>query len=149
MDAVTRTYPGIAPDDPLKPLLDSMAERDEAMNANVAALADAIKGVAVLPADGVDKLGRAAATGADRRAAGLARAHNLRTVLIAGACLAGAFVLGVVTDEIVSYVRAPAYETARLAGDMLLCRASGVRVDPTGMKYYPEMPVRTEPVAHR
>jgi len=51
MDAVTRTYPGIAPDDPLKPLLDSMAERDEAMNANVAALADAIKGVAVLPAD--------------------------------------------------------------------------------------------------
>ena len=111
--------------------------------------AAAIKGVAVLPPEGADKLGRAAATGADRRAADLARAHNLRTVLIAGACLAGAFVLGVVTDEIVSYVRAPAYETARLAGDMLLCRASGVRVDPTGMKYYPEMPVRTEPVAHR
>lgn len=93
MDAVTRTYPGIAPDDPLKPLLDSMAERDEAMTANVAALADAIKGVAVLPPDGVDKLGRAAATGADRRAAELARAHNLRTLLTYGGALVASVVL--------------------------------------------------------
>lgn len=82
MDAVNRSYPGIAPDDPLKPLLDSMADRDDAMSANVAALADAIKGVTILSLDGMARLEQGAATGAARRAAELARAHNRRTLLL-------------------------------------------------------------------
>ncbi len=149
MDAVNRSYPGIALDDPIKPLLDSMAERDDAMNANVAALADAIKGVTVLPSDGVANLGRAAATGADRRAADLARAHNLRTMLLAGAGLAAAFVLGVVLDQAVIYARAPSYQTVTLAGDALLCRASGAVIDPSGVRYYPALPMQPAPVARR
>jgi len=92
MDALNRSYPGIALDDPIKPLLDSMAERDDAMNANVAALAEAIKGVTVLPPDGMARLERSAASGAARSAAVLARAHNLRTLLLYG----GAFVACVV-----------------------------------------------------
>ncbi len=149
MDALSRSYPGVAPDDPLVPLLDSMAARDEAMNANVTALSDAIKGVAVLPPDGVAKLGQAAATGADRRAADLARAHNLRTMLLAGAGLAAAFVLGVVLDQAVTYARAPSYQTVTLAGDALLCRASGAVIDPSGVRYYPALPMQPAPVGRR
>lgn len=144
-----RSYPGIAPDDPLKPLLDSMAERDEAMTANVATLANAIKGVAVLPPGGIATIGRAAAMGADRRAADLARAHNLRTMLLAGACVGGAFVLGVLADQAVSYARAPSYQSMVLASDAMLCRASGVRIDPAGIRYYPELAVKPEPVVRR
>jgi len=146
---VRRNYPGIAPDDPLVPLLDSMAARDEAMDANVATLADAIKGVTVLPPDGVAKLGQAAATAAGRKAAGLTRAYDLRTMLIGCACLTGAFVLGVAMDEAVSYARASSYQTVILAGDALLCRASGVEVDASGTKFYPALAVKPEPVARR
>jgi len=93
MDAVNRSHPGIAPDDPIKPLLDSMAERDDAMNANVAALAEAIKRVTVLPPDGMARLERSTASGAARSAAVLARAHNLRTLLLYGGAIVACVVL--------------------------------------------------------
>ena len=91
---MTLSFPGIAPDDPLKPLLDGMAERDAVMNRNVAALTDAIRGVSVLPPNGMVELIQAAANGADRRTVELTRSHNRRalltygSVLVAGALMA-------------------------------------------------------------
>ncbi len=86
--------------------------------------------------------------GADRRAADLARAHNLRTVLWIGAAIGGAFVLGVGLDQAVAYARAPSYDVIRLAGNALLCRADGVRVDADGVRYAPIVKMTPEPTAH-
>jgi len=87
--------------------------------------------------------------GADRRAAELARAHNLRTVLWISAAIGGAFVLGVGLDQAVAYARAPSYDVIRLAGNALLCRADGVRVDADGVRYAPIVKMMPEPTAHR
>jgi len=74
---------------------------------------------------------------------------NRRNMVWMASSIGGAFVLGVVLTAAVSYARAPVYEPVKLAGDALLCRASGARVDPAGTKFYPALPVMPEPVARR
>lgn len=51
---------------------------------SVARAADALLGSQILSADGLARLEAAAIKGSDRRAAALARAHNLRTLLLYG-----------------------------------------------------------------
>jgi len=58
-------------------------------------------------------------------------------------------VLGVVLDQAVTYARAPSYQTVTLAGDALLCRASGAVIDPSGVRYYPALPMQPAPVGRR
>lgn len=72
-----------------------------------------------------------------------------RNIVWMSCAIGGAFVLGSVGTLGVSYANAPTYERVSLAGDALLCRASGARVDPAGVRYYPELPVQPAPVARR
>jgi hypothetical protein len=65
-----------------------------------------------IPPDAMARLEKAAATGADRRAAELARAHNLRSVLIKVAMIVGALLIGIG----IGYETANSRLTAAVAG---------------------------------
>lgn len=80
------TAAGMKPDSPLRAALMATARATDA-------LLDATMGLTVLPGDGVARLEQAAATGADRRAADLARSRNRQTIMIISAGLAGAVLL--------------------------------------------------------
>lgn len=69
---------GMKPDSPLRAALLAVARSSDS-------LLEATMGVQVLPQDGLARLEQAAVRGAERRAASLARAHNLRTLLGIGA----------------------------------------------------------------
>ena len=74
---------------------------------------------------------------------------NRRNVMWMASSIGGAFVLGVALALGAVYAASPSYEPIKLAGDAMLCRASGVRSDPAGVRYYPELTVKPEPVARQ
>lgn len=76
------------------PLCDALEAMSVSLGAQLA-LHEATVERVTLPADpaALERLECSAATGADRRAMDLARAHNLRTLLVYGGALAGAVLL--------------------------------------------------------
>lgn len=72
-----------------------------------------------------------------------------RNIVWMSCAIGGAFVLGSLATLGVSYASAPTYEAVKMAGDAMLCRASGLRVDAAGTKFYPELLIQAAPVARR
>lgn len=105
MDAAVRAA-GIAPDEPLAPVLAEwrrslawageltarMAEIGESVEARLST-ASAGSGTATIDPAALVRLEEAAADGASRRARDLARAHNWRTMLLTGAVVAAGVVI--------------------------------------------------------
>lgn len=77
------------------------------------------------------------------------RAFDHKVAMLVGASVAGAFVLGILLDQAVTYARAPSYDVIRLAGNALLCRGDGVKVDADGVRYAPVIKAALEPGTHR
>ena len=102
---------GIKADSPLRAVLLTVAEQIETVEASLVKMDNAIAGVHVVTPQGMIDLEMAAVRGADRRVAGLARAHNLRTLLLLSA---GSLALAILAAGIGFWGgRASVYQTER------------------------------------